>query len=94
MLLPFIGGWQRATATRACLPYWLETVGWLAAMLSDATAAGMGRLPSLEPPLDARSRVSTKELVKNILEIIQFVPAEHRSFVHAYSQQNLLWFSS
>ncbi len=31
---------------RTCLPYWLEAAGWLEAILSDATAAAMGRLPS------------------------------------------------
>ncbi len=33
---------------RACLPYWLEAAGWAAALMSDATAAAMGRLPSTE----------------------------------------------
>ncbi len=34
-----------ATA-RACAPYWLEAAGWLVELLSDATAAAMGRLPA------------------------------------------------
>ncbi len=36
-----------ATA-RSCLPYWLEAVGWAAALMSDAAAAAMGRLPAAE----------------------------------------------
>ncbi len=30
----------------ACLPHWLEAAGWTAALMSDATAAAMGRLPA------------------------------------------------
>ncbi len=35
-----------AATARSCLPYWLETAGWAAALLSDATAAAMERLPA------------------------------------------------
>ncbi len=35
-----------AATARACLPHWLEAAGWLAGLLSDATAAAMGRLPA------------------------------------------------
>ncbi len=35
-----------AAVARACLPYWLEAAGWAVALLSDATAAAMGRLPA------------------------------------------------
>ncbi len=35
-----------AATARACLPHWLEAAGWAAALMSDATAAAMGRLPS------------------------------------------------
>ncbi len=48
-LLPLKGGPGSAATARACLPYWLETAGWLAALLADATAAAMGRLPALKP---------------------------------------------
>ncbi len=34
------------STVQACLPYWLETAGWAAAVLSDAAAAAMGRLPA------------------------------------------------
>lgn len=43
-----------ATA-RACLPYWMEATAWAAALLSDATAAAMGRLPASEAPNQVRS---------------------------------------
>ncbi len=33
-----------AATSRACLPYWLEAAGWAVGLLSDATAAAMGRL--------------------------------------------------
>ncbi len=39
-----------AATAQACLPYWLETAGWLAALLSDAAAAAMGRLPATPRP--------------------------------------------
>ncbi len=42
---------------RACLPYWMEMAAWAAALLSDATAAAMGRLPSSEPPNPLRSKI-------------------------------------
>ncbi len=45
-----------ATA-RACLPYWMEMAAWAVALLSDATAAAMGRLPFSEPPKQARSKI-------------------------------------
>ncbi len=35
-----------AATARSCLPHWLEAAGWAAALMSDATAAAMGRLPS------------------------------------------------
>ncbi len=34
--------------TRACLPHWLEAAGWAVALMSDATAAAMGRLPATQ----------------------------------------------
>ncbi len=34
------------SAAHACMPYRLETAGWTAAVLSDAIAATMGRLPA------------------------------------------------
>ncbi len=39
-----------AATAQACLPYWLETAGWLAALLSDAAAAAMGRMPATPRP--------------------------------------------
>ncbi len=35
-----------AATARSCLPHWLEAAGWAAALMSDAAAAAMGRLPS------------------------------------------------
>ncbi len=35
-----------AATARSCLPHWLEAAGWAAALMSDATAAAMGRLHS------------------------------------------------
>ncbi len=32
-------------AVQACLPYWLEAAAWAVALMSDGTAAAMGRLP-------------------------------------------------
>ncbi len=43
-----------AATARACLPYWLEAGGWVVGLLSDATAAAMGRLPHREPSLRER----------------------------------------
>ncbi len=64
MLLHVTGGWESAATARACLPYWLETAGWLAALLADATAAAVGRLPALKPfqsqGYDASSLVSIR----------------------------------
>ncbi len=50
-----------AATARACLPYWLEATGWAVALLSDATAAAMGRLPATKrtnsrSPLDQTVR--------------------------------------
>ncbi len=55
-LLP-LGGMQGlpgATA-RACLPHVQEAAGWAVALMVDATAAGMGRMPSTEYPRHQRS---------------------------------------
>ncbi len=45
---------QEATA-RACIAFRLEAAGWLVALMSDATAAAMGRLPSTKVPQRVRS---------------------------------------
>ncbi len=46
---------QTGATVGAYAPYWLEAAGWLAALLSDATAAAMGRLPSTKRPDTPRS---------------------------------------
>ncbi len=56
-MLPTMTSRSAATA-RACVPYWLESTGWLAALMSDATAAAMGRLPSAGRPDAPRSMPS------------------------------------
>ncbi len=35
-----------AATARSCLPHWLEALGWAVALMSDAAAAAMGRLPA------------------------------------------------
>ncbi len=40
-----VGALPAATA-RSCLPHWLEAAGWATALVSDATAAAVGRLPA------------------------------------------------
>ncbi len=37
-----------AATARACLPHWLEAAGWAVALMSDAAAAAMGRLPATQ----------------------------------------------
>ncbi len=44
-----------AATARVCAPYWLEAAGWLTALMSDATAAAMGRLPAVQRPDQPRS---------------------------------------
>ncbi len=44
-----------AATALACAPHWLEAAGWLVALLSDATAAAMGRLPAAQRPEHPRS---------------------------------------
>lgn len=39
-----------AATARACVPYWLESTGWLAVLMSDATAAAIVRLPFTRRP--------------------------------------------
>ncbi len=46
-----------AATARLCAPHWLEAAGWLAALMSDATAAAMGRLPAAQRPEQPRSYV-------------------------------------
>ncbi len=46
-----------APTARACVPYWLEAAGWLVALMSDATAAAMGRLPAAQRPERPRSHL-------------------------------------
>ncbi len=46
------------TTVGACAPYWLEAGGWLTALLVDATAAAMGRLPSTKRPDTPQSMLS------------------------------------
>ncbi len=54
VLADLLPKWTKAAASlpaataRACLPYWLEAGGWAAALMLDATAAAMGRLPNTE----------------------------------------------
>ncbi len=45
---------------RACAPHWLEAAGWLAALLSDATAAAMGRLPAAQRPEQPRNNITVR----------------------------------
>ncbi len=57
--------WLSVATARACAPYWLESTGWLAVLMSDATAAAMGRLPSAgrpdAPPSTLSSAVSSQK---------------------------------
>ncbi len=46
-----------AATARDCAPHWLKAAGWLAALLSDATAAAMGRLPAAQRPEQPRSHL-------------------------------------
>ncbi len=46
---------QKGATVGVYAPHWLETAGWLTALLSDATAAAMGRLPSTKRPDTPRS---------------------------------------
>ncbi len=59
-MLPLRCGLTTPAATAlACLPYWMETAAWAAALLSDAMAAAMGRLPSSEPRTKGLSKIDT-----------------------------------
>ncbi len=46
-----------AATARACAPHWLAAAGWLAALMLDATAAAMGRLPAATRLEQARSHL-------------------------------------
>ncbi len=46
-----------ASTVQSCMPYWLEAGAWLLGLMSDGTAAAMGRLPATQREGPPRSHI-------------------------------------